>query len=593
MFLRYVFYFLLVAVFAFSSKVCAVEAYEVQFVGDLSPQLYELLNCTSELVALKSSPPATNAGLEHRAEADIKNFLKVLHSQAFYNATIKLDYNYKQCPVLVTISINTGPVYPLAGFSIVGATASECSDFPYDSICLYDIGVLLHVPATPKTILSAEEALLYVMARRGYPLATISEREVLADQQQQAIYVILHVDSGPQAYFGETTITGLCSVKEEFLRKKIAWCMGSRYNPCLVDRTHNVIEATGLFSSITITHADSITENNQLPMQIELKEARHRSIGWGLSYSTDWGPGVAAEWEHRNIFGMGEKLSFDADAWQAMQRVKLLYVKPDFIRPAQDFLLLAEALHDKTKGYHESALSFSGMIERQLDPHVRISYGAMYKYLKDTRSFQNGEYNLLKSPLYIRYSNVNNLLDPTYGATVLLRIIPSWQFLHKQFAYCINTLTSTFYYPLTCDERYVFAAKSTLGAIWGSSRRTIPISERFYEGSDNNMRGYRFLTVSPLGPDQKPIGGRSVMTYSMELRVKATENFGWVSFYDFGNVYSSIIPNLNKKILHSVGFGLRYLTPVGPLRLDFAVPLQRRRRLDHRFEVYVSIGQAF
>lgn len=592
MLLRVLINLLLFAALASMAKGYADENYEVRFVGDLCPELYELLNSASELVAMQNSPPATVAGLKHRAEADVENFLKVLHSQAYFNAVINLDYDFDRCPTWVIVNIDPGPVYPLSGFSIVPAD-TNCNQFPYEMICLSDLGVMLNSPATPKSILSAEEALLYIMARWGYPLASVVEREVIADQDHQAIAVRLHVDSGPAAFFGETTITGLCSVREEFLRKKIAWRQGWDYNPLLVDRTQSAIEASGLFSAITINHADETTSDQQLPMEIEVIEAKHRSIGWGLTYSTDWGPGATAEWEHRNIGGVGEKLSLEADVWQALQKAKLLYVKPDFLRPAQDFLWIAEALHDKTKGFHESAFSISGIIERQINEHVRISYGGTYKILRDTRSVPNGKYNLIKSPFYVSISNVNNIIDPTYGGTIHVRIIPTLQFLRKKFAYCINTFTFTNYFPLTYDHKYVFATKATLGAIWGSSRRTIPASERFYEGSDNNLRGYRFLTVSPLDKHNKPLGGRSVMTYSLELRVRATENWGWVTFYDFGNVYSNVLPQLNKRILQSIGYGLRYLTPVGPLRLDFAIPLQPRRHLDHRFEVYLSIGQAF
>lgn len=591
MHLRLVFSLILFAVVISTVKGYADEPYQVQFVGSLCPELYPLLNSGSELVALQNSPPATLAGLKHRAEADIENFLKVLHSQAYFNAQIQLDYDFSQCPAIVFVNIDPGPVYPLSGFSIV--PSDQCHPFPYEMICLSDLGIILNFPVTPKSILNAEEALLYLMARWGYPLASVVEREVLADQEHQAIAVRLHVDSGPAAFFGETTITGLCSVREEFLRKKIAWQPGYFYNPLYVEQTQNAIEATGLFSSITIDHADSTTDDQQLPMEIDVIESKHRSIGWGLTYSTDWGPGVTAEWEHRNIGGMGEKLSLDADVWQALQRAKLLYVKPDFLRPAQDFLWIGEALHDKTKGFHESSFSISGIIERQLNHHVRISYGGMYKILRDTRSVPNGKYNLLKSPFYIRISNVNDIIDPTYGGTIHMKIIPTWQFLNKQFAYCINTITFTNYTPITWDHKYVLATRASFGAIWGSSRRTIPPSERFYEGNDNNLRGYRFLTVSPLNRHNKPIGGRSMMTYSLELRVRATENFGWVAFYDFGNVYSNVVPQINKRILQSIGYGLRYLTPVGPLRLDLAIPLQPRRHLDHRFEVYLSIGQAF
>jgi len=592
MLLRSYTYFFILALFCFF-KLSSIESYRVCFEGNLSPQLKKLLESASDTVKLQDSPPATVAGLKHRAEADVKNFLKVLHSQALYNATVNLDYQLNTCPAIVLVKVNPGPVYPLTGFYIVPSNDSLCRNFNYSSISLTDLKVNLYCPATPKMIVEAEENLLFLMAKQGYPLATIKDRDVTADQNQQGIIVTLHVDSGPQAYFGETAFKGLCSVKEIYVIKKLAWCQGAIYDPCKVQRTYSALEAIGLFSSINITYAQELNDCQQLPMQIEVIEGKQRSIGAGLAYSTDWGPGASFEWEHRNIGGMGEKLSFDLGVWQALQKANLRYIKPDFLKPNQDLVWIAQALHDKTKGYHETSFSISGLLEKQLSSRVRISYGGMYKILNDTDSVPNGSFNLLKAPFYLRYSNVNNILDPTIGTTVHLRVIPSWQFIKKQFVYCINTMNSTFYYPLTCDHQYVLAGQFRFGTILGSNRRTLPASERFYEGSDNSMRGFRFLTVSPLNHKHKPIGGRSLMTYSLELRGRATKNWGWVAFYDFGNVYSSILPNFNRRLLQSVGAGIRYHTPVGPLRLDVAVPLTPRSHVDHKFQVYLSIGQAF
>ncbi len=574
-------------------RLVSLDAYEVQFEGHLSLDMLSTLKSASQLVQRQNSPPSTEAGLRHRAEADVEKLLQVLHSQAFYNGIIDFDYRFDLQPPFVVVKIDTGPVYPFKGFEIVPSSDDDKTLLLYKSISLECLGITLGAPALPEKILNAEEALLEKLESEGYPLAMILKKDVIADQSVQGIFVKLYVDAGPEAFFGPTEIIGNCTVKEEFFINKLYWHPGKKYNPSKVERTQNAIEASGLFSSIGITHAETVDENGYLPMKIEVIEGKHRSIGAGLAYATQRGPGLTAEWEHRNIGGVGEKIRMDTELWYDDQEVHLLYLKPDFLRRQQDFLWLAELRHESTKGYKESSFSLSGMIERQVRENMRTSYGLMYKWLRDTRSDVNGEYNLIKTPFQLRWSNVNSLLDPTKGYTMNLKVIPTVQFLSPQFAYCINTLTLTAYYPVTEDEQYVIASKMMFGSIWGSSRRTIPSSERFYEGSENTLRGYRYQTVSPLRECDKPIGGRSMMIYSTEFRVRATENFGWVAFYDFGNVYASIIPEINHKILQSVGFGIRYHTPVGPFRLDIAVPLNRRPKLDHRFQVYLSIGQAY
>jgi translocation and assembly module TamA len=95
-----------------------------------------------------------------------------------------------------------------------------------------------------------------------------------------------------------------------------------------------------------------------------------------------------------------------------------------------------------------------------------------------------------------------------------------------------------------------------------------------------------------------PIGGLSMMIYNLELRWRINQTFGAVFFYDIGNTYAAPIPRIKYRQLQSVGIGARYHTPVGPLRLDIAFPLNRRhmyngKYLDHRFEIYLSMGHTF
>lgn len=578
----------LIAFWLLSSFLGALESYQVYIEGNFPESMRGLFESASQLVSLQNNPPATFTGLKGRAEADIPNFLKVLHSQAYFGPIIKLKYNVEVPVPIVTVVIDAGPVYPLANVTVESDNGDY--SFPFETISAQDIKLQIGFPAYPKAIFAAEEELLHLLTLWGYPLAKIVKRDVVADQSCKAINVCFYVDTGPAAFFGATTIIGNRCVKEAFFQKKLDWCQGELYSPLKIERTQMALEASGLFSSIIVRHAEEISPDNQLPMIVEVTEGKPRSIGWGLAYNTVRKVGVTFEWAHRNIRGLGERLSFDADIWKDDIEAHLLYVKPDFGRPRQDLLWLAEVQHERTKGYSESSLSLSGIIERQINDLTRISYGLMYKWLRDTHSRKNGIFNLLKIPMYIRWSNANDPLDPTRGSTVHLRFIPTLEVVHPQFFYNITTLTFSHYQPLSCDEKWVLASRLIVGSIWGSE--SIPASEKFYEGSDSVLRGYGYQTVSPLKRG-KPKGGRSVLVYTAELRVRATDTWGWVAFYDIGNVYPDTIPVIDRKQFQSVGAGIRYFTPVGPLRLDLAVPLQRRRHLDPRFQIYLSIGQAF
>lgn len=573
----------------------AFENYTVSFEGVDDEQTLELLKSISQLSALQSNPPGTLAALRRRAEADIINLTQALQSEAYYTPKITLSINDDIEPVQVTLSIDTGPIYPLTDFRLLPLQDDDtCSPTSlYELVKMKHLGICLGEPAYPCDILAAEEAVLERLNRKGYPFAKIEKRDVVVDQAAKSVYVTLHINSGPLATFGLTTICGQKHLSSRFFEKKIDWCEGDVFTPKKIAKTQEALEASGLFRSVLITPGTELAPDGTLPINIEVSEAKRRSIAIGLNYMTQFGPGITTEWQHRNFDGAGQRLSISADVWQNMQQGTVRIVTPDWKMPKQDLIWLAEYGYERTKGFSESYASCSLLLERQLNERMSISYGGMYKHLVSEHSDNNKSFDLLKVPLQFRWSNANNPLDPTKGMSYHLKAIPTLQMFNPRFFYCINTFTGMWYHSLSEDNRCVLAAKLMLGSIAGASRHEIPPPERFYAGSENTLRGYHFLTVSPLNHKHDPTGGRSMAILSLETRYRLNENFGCAAFYDVGNVYGNSLPALSHKQLQAVGVGLRYYTAIGPLRLDVAFPLNRRKHLDAPLQVYFSIGQSF
>lgn len=567
--------------------------YDVVFEGVENPEALELLHSVSKLEKLKDSPPATLLGLKRRAERDLETMMEAMHSMGYYGA--KGSFTISEDRSQVIVHLDPGSLYRFSEFTIrYLQNGDETSENILNChVTLEDLKVQIGEIAIPETILSAEDLLLDKLNINGYAFASIKNREVLANQKENAVLVRLVVDTGPLTYFDSITITGLDRVEENFIYKKLRWREGELYNPCKIEKTQEALELSSLFKSVNISHGEEPIDGNLMPITIHVSEAKQRSIGFGLNYTTSLGPGVTAEWEDRNIMGQGQKLNVRADVWQSLQEGKISYLIPDFKRQNQNLIWMLDYQHERTKSFTENAFSVSGTIERKLSDHLLISYGGMYKRLRSQRSDYNGTFDLLKLPLQLRWSNADNILEPTKGGTLLLKAIPSLQMFHPYFAYSINTMTGTYYQSLTENKRHVLAFKLMAGTIVGANENEIPPPERFYAGSESTLRGYRYLTVSPLGcHHHKPLGGRSMLIYSVELRNRIGKDFGLVFFYDIGNVYKKAIPDFKDKFLQSVGLGIRYYTPIGPIRLDLAVPLNRRH-IDNSFEAYFSIGQSF
>lgn len=594
-------------IFISSLTICArgfgVESYTVEFQGIEDGKTYELLHTASQLVSLQKSPPSTTIGLRRRAENDVNNIIKVLHSQAYYNAHVHLEFDLLDEPAKIYFKIDPGPQYPLIDFELL-ADVEGNNAFPLSTITLNELGVELGRIAYPRVILKAENALEELLKCNGYPFARVTKQEVIADQTEKNVSVKLFVDSGPRAYFGPLAITGSERVKRAYFNKKLFWREGDIYSPNKIQYTQNALELSGLFSSVSIVYPDEVLEDHSLPITIEVKEGKARSIGFGANYETQRGFGISAEWAHRNLTGMGDRLSFQTSLWMTKQYALLSYVVPDFGMPKQDLVWAADYLREKDIGYTETSYSLSGMLVRQVNKCFNLSYGLMYKHLIDTDIHESRTpctpkrrhetFDLFKSPIFAYWNRSDSILDPTTGYKIGIRAIPSYKFVGAQRFYSINILSGSIYIPLDVNRRSVFAFQTTLGTIPGPIKTEIPRSELFDAGTDTLLRGYKYKSVSPLNKDNKPTGGKSMLIYTAEYRYHFTKNFGAVLFYDFGNVYSSTLPELDKKILQSVGLGVRYYTPVGPIRLDAGFPLNPRKGVDTSpLQIYLSIGQTF
>ena len=117
----------------------------------------------------------------------------------------------------------------------------------------------------------------------------------------------------------------------------------------------------------------------------------------------------------------------------------------------------------------------------------------------------------------------------------------------------------------------MLALRGSLGAMDGASRQDIPADERFYSGGGGSVRGIGYQLAGPLDKDDEPLGGRSLAEFSVELRTRFTDSIGGVVFLDGGSVFDNVFPDFDEPLRLGTGAGLRYITPIGPLRFDVGV----------------------
>jgi translocation and assembly module TamA len=192
----------------------------------------------------------------------------------------------------------------------------------------------------------------------------------------------------------------------------------------------------------------------------------------------------------------------------------------------------------------------------------------------------------------LRWSSANSLLNPTRGATLEYTLTPAVNVAAAKDIYLVQEFVESAYLSLDDKSRVVLAEKLTYGFIFSNGLSAIPLCKRFLGGSEQDLRGYRYQTVSPL-VDGKPIGGRSAIYITFETRLRLTETIGLVPFFDMGSVWTTEYPTKHGKWFKSAGLGFRFFTFMGPFRADLAFPIDRRKHIDPVYKVLVSIGQMF
>lgn len=552
--------------------------YKVHFLGVDDPDVLKTVRSASFLSTLKQKKPESINILRSRAESDIPDILKALHSHGYYDATAQVQIVEENGDVDVFVMIQTGPVYTIESFEVA------C---PHH-FTPEELGVKMGSPMLTLKVLNAVQKVLELLSECGFPGSKIIDQQFIADYKTKKIAIHLKVDSGPEANFGSTTVTGAPHIKKELFENKIAWEEGTTYDTRLVDQTQKKLLDTGLFSSVIITHEQE--KDGRVPMKIESLETKHKNINIGASYQTFFGPGLTFGWENRNVSGRGRTLSLKGDVTAKNHTGTALFFVPDCGRVDQDFAAQAQVMQEAIVTYHEHSYSITSRIERRIDTRYRFAVGLKVERLLVSNSVSDGTFTLTETPLYFRYSSANNLLDPTRGATLEVVATPSMNFSHFDKFYLSTSVAYAFYKQANF---FVFANMVTLHSIWSRNLDSVPVPKRVLGGTDELLRGYKFKTVSPLHHHHKPIGGRFGLFYTLEGRFRLSQTIGVVPFFDIGIVELTPFPKWDEKWYKSVGIGFRYFTFMGPIRFDVAFPLDRRKHIDSWYRLLVSIGQTF
>ncbi len=580
-------------------------AYTVQFKPSGDAELDSLLKQTASLVSLQTKLPAAPFALIGRARADQAQFLNVLHSLGYDSGSVditiageKLDNPVlmdtlnqapAKTPVVVWVTPHQGPLYHLGeiGFGTLPAGFSPPALIkPGD-------------PARAAPILAAQDTLRTALHNAGYAFASVSPPLALANSASDTLDVRYTVVAGPRVNIGPVFFSGLTRADPDWLRWHLNIFKDEQFSDTAIAKARDSLLGLGVFSSVTALPEQKPGPNGDVPVLFRVTEQKRHAVTIGGSYATDSGFTISSSWEDRDVFRHAETLTFTAaasglggtGATAPGYDLKGVFAKPDYLDRGQVLTLTVEGLKESLTAYGRTALLANAGITRPITPHLTFGYGVGFVTESVLQEEVRRNYVLAQLPVTLTYDTTDSALEPTKGFRVNVDLTPTRPIVGDAGVFVIAQASGSTYLAVEPEARGVLALRALIGSIQGATQFQVPPDERFYAGGSATLRGYTYQTVGPLFPDDIPEGGDAIDAGTIEFRQRVFKNFGIVPFVDAGQVSAGSAP-FRGTMSVGAGLGVRYYTSIGPIRVDFAVPLKRTAG-SGSFALYIGLGEAF
>ncbi len=518
-----------------------------------------------------------------------KSFLSMLQSEGYYSSTIAVEIPSNKSNTII-FEIEPWQRYKLSNINI---KHSDDSNLNISLPNLGKLGLKSGQYAIANELIEAQQKILKYIEKNNCLLSLSVSHIATINHFDDEVDITYIVNAGQKASIENVSYNGLKGVKEEYVRKIVGLEKGQCFKQSYITNARGDLQKSGLFASTSPTIPKTTNADGSVPVVFNLTERKFRSLKAGVSYGTDLGLGATFGWENRNYFGGGEDLKIDSFVNQVEQIIDVNYTEPFYRRNDQKLLLGAKFENKKSNAFNNIEGAVSGFLEREFTSKWSGGFGARFSQSKVKRDKRTQHFSLLSTPIYLKLDTRKNILNPRSGHEIIVDAAPFFSVLSQEHPFFKSQISGTKYFSFKTKLMPIIAVRAAVGNILGVRSVKLPITEKFYVGGAQSLRGYAYQLAGDLDSNNRPIGGRSFIETSLELRLGITDTIGVVGFIDSGRACSALIPNLNKKLMHGVGFGLRYMTDFGPIRADIGFPLERRKFVDQAYQLYFGIGQSF
>ncbi|MBU6957103.1 autotransporter assembly complex protein TamA [Pseudomonas sp. CVAP len=488
---------------------------------------------------------------------------KAAQALGYYQPHIQSEVKNGKSPRLV-LNIDPGEPVRLRNVTIrVDGPAASLKSFRVPKSDLLKSGAVLNHGHYE----DAKRLIQNQASRFGFFSGRFTSQKLLVDPRAGVADIELIYDSGPRYALGKVNFTGDTPFDEDLLQRMVPFKSGAPYDSELIAELNQALQSSGYFDAVRVDAAPTAAANDVIPVAVKLDTRKPRTMGLGLGFSTDVGPRAKANWTRHWVNAQGHSYGWEAEVSAPRQNVGLWYDVP-----------LDPPLTDKLRfagGYQNEELANTDSLSKLLtvgpEWHSKLPSGwqrvISLKWQREEYRLgdDSGLSTLLMPGISYSYLRSDNRIDPHNGYRL--------QFESKVAKQGVGSDNNVVYGTAlvkgitTVWDNHRFLARAQLGGSATNGYRTIPPSLRFFAGGDQSVRGYDYQSLSPENSAGERVGGRYMVAGSLEYQYSIAEKWRIATFVDQGNSFNTLdLPSLKT----GVGVGVRWVSPVGPIRLDLA-----------------------
>ena len=552
-----------------------------------------------KVIGLRRGKPFNENQLDEDIES-IKNFYNALGYLRLNIVDVQKNFRADNGKVGIHFIIEEGPQVIIASIDITGNESIGTGDI---------VEAIRMREGSPYNVVDIGDArfrLLSLYKRKGFARAVVKVKSSMEHNKARLVY---QIHENRRYIIGKIILRGNRKTKAKIIRRELTFEEGDIYNHDEIIKVKQRLYRLGIFSEVlikTVETGDRFQGQSVVDLIIAVEEGKAGSVEFSLGYADYERLRGMFDISYGNLGGYNRRIGFKTELSAVKERYVVHFEEP-WLFNEPDIPMRASLVKENRRVinldtreplYKIDKIGLLIGIEKPLMKKLTFNFGYEYSFT-DTKDVEEGvilsredtgTLGISSISPSLLYDGRDNPFNPTKGFLHSIVVKFASRALLSEVGFVKTTFKSSWYAPL--HKRIVYAFSISGGAAFSFEQaQELPLIERYFLGGRTTVRGYEQDTLGPKGQDDLPTGGNMFGLVNNELRFAIGKGFGLVTFIDGGNVWQTS-GEINEDLRYTAGAGLRYETPVGPIRVDYGHKISRREG-ESAGEVHFSFGHAF